>query len=59
MNDLTLATHCSVPSGQYLGAIASTEVRPAPWYNEPPSPSATRAMASSQEEKSLVGHVGP
>ncbi len=26
MNDLTLATHCSVPSGQYLGAIASTEV---------------------------------
>ena len=29
MNALTLATHCSVPSGQYLGAMASTETRPA------------------------------
>ena len=25
MNALTFVIHCSVPSGQYLGAIASTE----------------------------------
>ena len=31
MNALTLATHWSVPSGQYFGAMASTETRPAPW----------------------------
>ncbi len=59
MNALTLATHCAVPSGQYRGAIASTETRPSPWYSEPPRPSATRAMAWSHEVKSLVGQVGP
>ena len=52
-----LVTHCSAPSGQHLCASCRPRVRPAP-CSEPASPSAM-AMASSQEEKSLVGHVGP